>query len=176
MTVIGVDASYTRTGISISTDGKIVAIKSIKFKGLKTKPEKRAYLRVKLMYYIKQYNPDLIVVERTRQFSTSDKPFIGMNMIKTGISILTTIIDVSYENGLEVKSVDTRSWKSQVLGTSKPKNGNKKLPTLEFVKSLGFEVYDDDDAADSACISLFYWYAEKKVGKIRRDELLRLEQ
>lgn len=176
MTIVGIDASYTRTGLAITIDGNLEAIKSIKFKGLKTKPEKRANLRAKIEKYIKKYKPDMIVVERTRQFSTGDKSFIAMNMIKTGISILTTIVDVAYENGLGVYSVDTRAWKSAVVGTSKPKGGNKKLPTLEYINSLGFEVYDDDDAADAACISLFYWRAGSKHGEKRRDELLKLEQ
>ena len=173
---MGIDASYTRTGISISEDGKLQVIKSVKFKGLKKKPEKRLHLKKRIQRYIELYQPDVIHVERTRQFSTGDKPYIAMAMIKTGISMLTAIIDVAYENGLQVYSVDTRAWKSAVIGTSKPKNGDKKLPTLEYVKSLGFEVYDDDDAADSACISLFYWKAEQKHGAKRRDELLRLEE
>lgn len=176
MIIMGIDASYTRTGLAIAEDGKLKAVKSIKFKGLKKKPEKRANLRKKVEKYIKKYQPDMIIVERTRQFSTGDKPFIAMAMIKTGISMLTTIIDVAYENGIQVYSVDTRAWKSAVIGTSKPKGGDKKLPTLEYVKSLGFDVYDDDDAADGACIALFYWKAESKYGAKRRDELLRLEE
>ena len=176
MTIIGIDASYTRTGLAIAIDGNLETVKSIKFKGLKTKPEKRANLRKKVEKYIKKYQPDMIVTERTRQFSTGDKSFIALNMIKTGMSLLTTIIDIAYENGIPVYSVDTRAWKSAVVGTSKPKGGDKKLPTLEYITSLGFDVYDDDDAADAACISLFYWRASKKHGETRRDELLKLEQ
>ena len=176
MIILGIDASYTRTGIAISEDGKLKAVKSIKFKGIKGKPAKRANLRAKIAKYIAAYNPDMIVVERTRQFSTGDKPYIAMNMIKTGISILTTIIDIAYENDLQVFSVDTRAWKSAVIGTSKPKNGDKKLPAIEYITSLGFDVYDDDDAADAACISLFYSMAAKKHGEARRTELLRLEE
>lgn len=173
---MGIDASYTRTGVAISNDGNIQTIKSIKFKGIKTKPAKRANVREKLQRYIDKYKPDMIVVERTRQFSTGDKPFIAMAMIKTGISMLTTIIDVAYENGIQVYSVDTRAWKSAVIGTSKPKGRDKKLPTLEYVKSLGFDVYDDDDAADAACISLFYWYSMRKKGEKRTWDLLKLEE
>jgi Holliday junction resolvasome RuvABC endonuclease subunit len=131
---------------------------------------------MKVENYIKKYQPEMIVVERTRQFSTNDKSFIAMNMIKTGISILTCIIDVAYAHGIKVYSVDTRAWKSAVIGTSKPKDGDKKLPGLEFVKSLGFDVYDDDDAADGACIALFYWYSMIKNGEKRTWDLLKLEE
>ena len=176
MIILGVDASYTRTGVAIAEDDELKMVKSIKFKGIKGKPAKRANLRAKIAKYIKVYNPDMIVVERTRQFSTGCKAYIGMNMIKAGTSILTAIIDTAYENDLQVFSVDTRAWKSAVIGTSKPKNGNKKLPALEYITSLGIDVYDDDDAADAACIALFYSKAEKKHGEARRTELLRLEE
>lgn len=177
MTILGIDASYTRTGVAISIDGELKIVRSIKFKGCKTKTAKRANLRAKLQRYIDKYKPDLVVCERTRQFSTGgNKSFIAMNMIKTGISILTAIIDVAYENNIEVMSVDTRAWKSAVIGTSKPKGGNKKLPALEYVHSLGFDVHDDDDAADSACISLFYWYSMRKNGEKRTRDLLKLEE
>lgn len=176
MTVMGIDASYTRTGLAIAKDGKLEIVRSIKFKGLKSKPEKRANLKKKVESYIKKYQPEMIIVERTRQFSTNDKSFIAMNMIKTGISILTCIIDVAYENNIKVYSVDTRAWKSAVIGTSKAKSGDKKLPGLEFISSLGFDVYDDDDAADAACIALFYWFAGKKHGESRRNELMKIEE
>ena len=177
MIILGIDASYTRTGIAISEDGKLKAVKSIKFKGIKGKPAKRANLRAKIAKYIAAYSPDMIVVERTRQFSTGDKSFIALNMIKTGISLLTTIIDIAYENGIPVYSVDTRSWKKVVVGSSKPdKYGNKKQPTIDYVKTLGFEVYDDDDAADAACISLYYDRAKKLYGEARRTELMKLEE
>lgn len=177
MIIMGIDASYARTGLAIAEDGELKAVKSIKFKGLKKKPEKRANLKMKVENYIKKYQPEMIVVERTRQFSTNDKSFIALNMIKTGISLLTIIIDVAYENGIPVYSVDTRSWKKVVVGSSKPdKYGNKKQPTIDYVKSLGFEVYDDDDAADAACIALYYDRAKKLYGEARRAKLMKLEE
>lgn len=174
--VLGIDASYTRTGVAIAEDGELKEIFSIKFKGCKKKTEKRAQLRKKLDRYIKKYKPDIVIIERTRQFSTGNRQFMAMNMIKTGVSIMTAIVDTAYQNGLEVYSVDTRAWKSAVIGTSKPKNGDKKLPTLEYVKSLGMEVYDDDDAADAGCIALFYWKSAEKRGEKERDKLLKLEE
>lgn len=174
--IMGIDASYTRTGLAVSIDGKLEVIRSIKFKGLKTKPEKRKLLREKVQRYIDKYNPEMIIIERTRMFSANDKPFVAMNMIKTGVSLQTTIIDVAHENGIKVYSVDTRAWKSAVIGTSKPRGGDRKLPTIEYIESLGFDVYGDDDAADAGAISLFYWKAKSKHGEARRDELLRLEE
>lgn len=169
MVILGIDASYTKTGIGIAKNGELRKIKSIKFKGLNKKYEKRAKLKERLQYYINRYKPDKIIIERTRQFSQGQNPFIAMPMIKAGISILTIVVDIAYENGISVYSVDTRSWKSQVVGTSKPKNGNKKLPTIEFVESLGFEVNEDDDAADAGCIALYGFIPEEKQ-KLKLEE------
>lgn len=176
MTIIGLDTSYTRTGISVAIDGKLEVVRSIKFTKCKSKPEKRRKLKQRLKHYIELYNPDYIVIERTRQFSTNGKQqFFQMPMIKAGISLLTVVIDVAFEKGIPVYSVDTRSWKSKVVGTSKHK-GDKKQPTIDFVESLGFDMCGDDDAADSACIALFKWYSERKIGEEQTIKLLKLEE
>ena len=81
MIILGIDASYARTGIAIADDDKLKVIKSIKFTNIKGKPAKRANLRAKIAKYISVYNPNMVVVERTRQFSTGDnKSFIALNL------------------------------------------------------------------------------------------------
>ena len=42
--VIGIDQSYTRTGISLAADGKLLKVSSVDFKGCKTKTEKRKHI------------------------------------------------------------------------------------------------------------------------------------
>jgi hypothetical protein len=70
----------------------------------------------------------------------------------------------------QVYSVDTRSWKSKIVGSSKArttKDGKRdaKGDTIKYVQTLGFDLFIrtdrngndiyDDDAADSACIALY---------------------
>jgi hypothetical protein len=80
-------------------------------------------------------------------------------------ALTATIVDTAYEYGIKVYSVDTRSWKAQIVGTSKGIKGDdpkaKKIPTMRFVKKLGFEV--DDDAADSGCIALYGFTKNQKL-------------
>lgn len=152
MIVIGIDQSYTRTGIAIVEDNTLIKLYSMNFKKVKSKAEKRNKLREKLRKILKRYTPDKIIVERVRQFSAG---FMSMNAIACHISITTAIIDVAYEFNLEVVSVDTRSWKSQVLGTSKPKNGDKKYYAKQFIEKLGWEIDKNDDVADAACIAFY---------------------
>ena len=47
--VIGIDQSYTRTGISIAVNGKLKKVTSVDFKGTTTKTAKRLLLQEKLL-------------------------------------------------------------------------------------------------------------------------------
>ena len=101
-----------------------------------------------------------------------------------------------YTYGVPVYSVDTRSWKSQVVGTSKPMANrfgvpNEKWPTVKWVIDQGFEdkilvdVTDtkkrkgtferggrryqyNDDAADSAGIAMYYVVGDRSKLKLER--------
>lgn len=170
MVVMGIDQSYTRTGISIAKDNELINVDSIDFKKIKTKTEKRHKIKREINIRIKMYKPDIIIVERVRQFSAGGKgSFMSMNMIKAGTQLITSIIDIAYKYKIPVYSVDTRSWKSQIVGTSKYKGNNKKEPTIKYVNSLGFDVGTNDDAADSACIAL-YGFVDSKNKKLKLEE------
>ena len=101
--------------------------------------------------------------------------------------MIAYIVDTAAEFGIEVWSVDTRAWKSEVLGDSRPvfepiegvKNPQKfgsvrKVIDLGFRDSLeivrgngkGKVISLDDDAADSACIAL---YGNCKKPKLKRE-------
>ncbi len=184
--VIGVDQSYTRTGISIAVDGKLRKVSSIDFRGARVKPVKRKMLGDMLSYIIKKNQHKateaLIICERIRTFSAGKdakkKSFISMDYIKGTGALISVIVDTAYEFGISVYSVDTRSWKAQVLGSSKSKKEDKKLESIKFVKKLGFDLeYKsprglqkfDDDAADSACMAL-YGFIPKEKQKLKLEE------
>jgi hypothetical protein len=179
--VIGFDQSYTNTGISIAADGNLLIVKSTNYyKGIgETKTDKRNYIR-KLVKEILEKNVHkakkvVIHVERIRTFSQGKNGSQGYGLkpgyIKMTGALLACIIDEAKAFGVKVYSVDTRSWKSQVVGTSKNETEDKKLETYEFVKELGFDtsfkntrgtVKYDDDASDSACIALYGFLPRSK--------------
>lgn len=194
--VIGIDQSYTRTGVSIAADGVLLKVTSIPFRGCRNKSEKRKEL-AKVLHKIIQINQHkashmVILCERIRTFShhkgkqtegqdqeQGSGMFISTDYIKATGALVATIVDVAYEYGLSVFSVDTRSWKSKVVGNSKgsKKDGNK-LETVRFVMSKGFDVSSvnkkgttvyDDDAADSACIAL-YAFVPKHLRSLKKEE------
>ena len=120
-----------------------------------------------------------IIIERIRLQSQG---FINIDYIKSIGALNAVIVDCAKEFNLPVYSVDTRAWKSAIVGTSKPQNNKlgidpEKWPTIQFIKRLGYEdkillpvsnrkkkgVFEkngkrytyNDDAADSACIALY---------------------
>lgn len=188
---IGIDQSYANTGISISADGELKKVKSIQLYNLDSNSEKRAKLRSELnkiannMLY--QANTVVCIIERIRLMS---KGFLNINYIKSIGALNAVIVDVMNELNIKTYSVDTRCWKAQIIGTSKPENNKfgvppEKWPTIKWVISKGFEssilidmsstrkskgLFERDgkkymynnDAADSAGISLFYFKGDKK--------------
>ena len=175
--VIGIDQSYNNTGISICCDGKLMKVSSIPFRGCRNNTDKRLLIRNKLYHLLKKIilrgNKTFIICERIRTFSGG---FLSTDYLKSTGALIATIVDVAREFDVPVYSVDTRTWKSAVVGTSKGDETGNKGPTIQHVRKLGFEdsllvplkrakkgsfMKDgnhycwNDDAADSACIALF---------------------
>jgi hypothetical protein len=197
--VIGIDQSYKNTGISISAEtyeGKIKLLKvsSIFLEKYSSNSEKRSVLQYKLERIIaKLYNKAeeiTCVIERIRLRSQG---FLNIDYIKSIGALNALIVDTMSLHDIPVYSVDTRCWKAQIVGTSKPGNPNnsyamepEKYPTFEWLKMnyphLLMSVFIDmtgtrkkknvfeengrlwkinDDACDSAAISLFGFYGQK---------------
>lgn len=187
--VIGIDQSYKDTGISVACDGSLLLVSHFNFKGCSTNSQKRNALKKRLDYLIQQYifNCDelVIICERIRLKSQG---FINIDYIKSIGALNAAIVDVADNYNLKVYSVDTRSWKSKIVGTSKSKENKfgidpEKWPTIQYVRKLGFEssildeagkrkkgvikkqgknYFVNDNAADSACIALYGFLEETK--------------
>ena len=205
--VIGIDQSYVDTGISIAYNGKIKAISSVKLKSCKNNTERRKLLKNRLIQVFtsmqqkasESSNCEIVcIIERIRLQSAQpgEKHFLNFPYIK-GIGALNAlIVDTAYDFDIPVYSVDTRSWKSQVVGSSKPLSNkygiaSEKWPTILYIKKLGWEkaileevsnkkkkgviketngvkyTYNDNKA-DSACIAL-YGFIPKHLQKLEEE-------
>lgn len=176
--IIGIDQSYTRTGIAVATKGKVRKALSIDFKGVKTKTQKRLLLQSTLRKVIetclKKYDSSEITViaERIRTFTETDS--LRVDVIKAHSALMAYIVDTAAEYGIKVYTVDTRAWKSRVLGTSKPVfeplegvENPQKFGSVRKAIKLGFgeqmkvkscktrSFKYNDDMADAICISLY---------------------
>ena len=192
--VIGVDQSYKNTGISISADGKLKKVTSLFLEKCKCNSEKRMLLKKRLTEIVARLLPRaekvVCIIERIRLRSQG---FLNIDYIKSIGALNSVIVDVMYKYDVPVYSVDTRCWKAQIVGTSKPGNPDniwkmepEKYPTFEWLKNtypnLLMSVFIDmtgsrkkknvfeedgklwkinDDACDSAAISLFGFYGQK---------------
>lgn len=180
---IGIDQSYKNTGVSISADGELLKVTSLNLEHYKTNSDKRNALRKYLNNMLKTIttkSDDITcILERIRLHSQG---FLNIDYIKSMGALNAVIIDSMYKYDIPVYSVDTRCWKSQVIGTSKPKDNDlgvprEKYPTVEWCINQGFEdsilevvegrktkgtfmrdnikyMYNND-ASDSAGISMF---------------------
>lgn len=194
--VIGIDQSYSNTGISIAADGKLVKVRSIFLDEYKTNSERRRALAEELSGLLRVVCPKgkevVCIIERIRLHSQG---FLNIDYIKSIGALNSVIVDQCVSQGVPVFSVDTRCWKSQVIGTSKGcpnKYGvpEEKWPTVRWLIKQGFEdklliliegrkqkgtfVRDgqkymyNNDAADSAGIAMFGFIGEQDKLKEER--------
>lgn len=192
--VIGIDQSYKNTGISIAADGKLLKVKSLRLEYYKNNTEKREAIedRLNKIYNNVINRADCVecIIERVRLQS---RGFLNIDYIKSIGALNAVIVDCSRAYGVSVFSVDTRCWKSQVIGTSKPKKNKynvppEKWPTIEWVIKQGREKdilvevkgrkekgvffkngvkYEyNNDAADSAGIAIFGFVGDKNKLKL----------
>lgn len=141
--VVGVDQSYTRTGITVLQDKQLREIFSVSVKGTNT--EKRKALTEELERIFRKYSHAniFVIMERIRLFSQGN---ISENYIKSIGALCACIIDISARYGIKVYSVDTRSWKSAIVGTSKPQDNTygidpHKYPTILYMRDCGLLKY-----------------------------------
>ena len=183
---IGIDQSYQNTGISIVADGVLRDVRSVRLDKLKTNSERRRVLRHRLdslISVVAEKSENITCIVEKARLHGGPTSFVNIDAIKAMGALTATIVDVCAEYGIEVYSVDTRCWKSQVVGTSKPQSNKfgvpeEKWPTIQWLIAKGFEhkilidVTDtrkekgifkrdgkkymyNNDAADSAGIAMF---------------------
>ncbi len=181
--IIGIDQSYSNSGISIAADGKLLKVRSIQMDKLKTNSDKRRVLSQTLSSLLGSVVPKarevICIIERIRLRSQG---FLNIDYIKSIGALNSIVVDNCHEFCVPVFSVDTRCWKAQVIGTSKPlanKFGvpDEKWPTVRWLLKQGWEdsilipvegrktkgtfIRDgqkymyNNDAADSAGIAMF---------------------
>lgn len=197
--IIGIDQSYTRTGITVLKNKQIHRMKSLDFKWCRNNTEKRELLSDVLESLINEADSEniKIITERIRLRSQG---FLSEAYIKSTGALIATIIDVADTYDIPVYSVDTRSWKSQIVGNSKPLENKyginpEKYRTILHLKQKGLlrfiiEPYKgraikgivnvnidgtktpckiNDDLADSYCIAM-YGYLPKSKQKLKEEK------
>lgn len=196
LAVIGIDQSYDNTGISIAADGELKKVKSLHLNKFKSNSERRRALAKTLDGLLKvichKAKQVICIIERIRLRSQG---FLNIDYIKSIGALNSIIVDVCHDFCVPVYSVDTRCWKSQVLGTSKGASNKygvpeEKWPAVKWVIDKGWEknilipiegrktkgtftrdgqkyMYNND-AADSAGIAMFGFIGDKEKLQLER--------
>lgn len=200
--IIGIDESYANTGIALNIRGKVVMTKSLL-------SESKNEMRLEVQSAIRELNwmaqelyaiPQVkiaIVFERVRLFSNS---FISTQYMVSMSYLNGAIIMEGARLNVPCFSVDTKCWKSHVVGSSKGKENKygveeKKFPTLNWCMHNGYKDFVveyeknekkqkkcyktkdgrfarfNDNVADAIAISVFYF----KISEKDREKLLKLE-
>lgn len=154
--VIGIDQSYKDTAISLSLNNRVMSVTSCKPDQKKSNTEKRKAIQqtiikaftVATAQAAKHHCEVVCIIERIRlQSSIAGDHFLNINYIKSIGALNALIVDIAYDFGIEVYTVDTRSWKSQIIGTSKPSGkdmssygiAKEKYPTIQWCINQGYE-------------------------------------
>ena len=188
---IGVDQSYTDTGIAVVRGGKVVYVGDVNFKGCADRYEKRLQLVSKLEGIILKLKTKYAVsvnIEAVRLFSGS-QPHISTQYIFATCALVGIIVDVCRKHSVPVYWVETRSWKKAILGRSKP-TGRKlagvkdknKVDAIMYCIALGLkdkisyvvkcgknkgQIKYNDNRADAVCIAL--------CGALHKDKIKNIE-
>lgn len=143
--VIGIDQSYKDTGIAIACNGKIKAVAHLPLNRIENNTERRKEVSDALITYIqfaleKTENVE-VIVERIRLVSAG---VLSMDYIKSMGALIATIVDTASLFHVPVYSVDTRAWKTAVIGTAKEKQNKygldpKKWPTILWCIKNGYK-------------------------------------
>ena len=151
--VLGIDESYANTGMSITYGNPFYGYKtvdciSINGDSAKDKNEYRTMLLDEICKFLNKHKNELngtigcmTVIERIRQFS---RGFISIDYIKSMGALIAYIVEASSQFVMPTFSVDTRCWKSTVVGNSKPMINSyhvapEKYPTLDYVVKHGMK-------------------------------------
>nr|DAP31928.1 MAG TPA: HOLLIDAY JUNCTION RESOLVASE [Caudoviricetes sp.] len=152
--IVGIDQSYKDTGISIWFDGKLKQATDCFAQNLENNTVKRSALRSKLLNIFGKLNAKklaynsvkedcelICIIERIRLQSQG---FINIDYIKSIGALNAMIVDTANIYNIQVYSVDTRAWKSAVVGTSKGKANKygfdeKKWPTILWCIKQGYK-------------------------------------
>lgn len=160
--VLGVDESYANTGLSISYGNPFDGYETIDCINLnnnfvKGKNEYRILLYETICRFIEKHKGELhgcidciTVVERIRQFS---RGFINVDYIKGMGALIAYVVEASSQYFMPTFSVDTRCWKSTVVGNSKPMLNSyhvapEKYPTVEYVLKHGLKEFVFDEVSE----------------------------
>lgn len=139
--VIGIDQSYKRTGITVLLDKKVERMFYVSGNKMShayyRKMIRRELDLILSVYALRFTNYNItVIMERIRLMSNGK---LSQSYIQATGALCGAIIEACEEYNVPVYSVDTRAWKSAIVGTSKPMENKygiepEKYPTILYIR------------------------------------------
>ena len=187
--VLGIDESYANTGMSITYGNPFYGYKTVASVNLssnvaKDKNEYRVMLMDTICKFLKEHENKMegcigayTVVERIRQFS---RGFISIDYIKNMGALIAYIVEASSQFMMPTFSVDTRCWKSTVVGNSKPMVNSfhvapEKYPTLDYVVKHGMKGFVFNEVSEAEGKKLLSHKNPKNIFKSASGKYVRVD-
>lgn len=187
--VLGIDESYANTGVSITYGNPFYGYEtidciSIDDNSTKDKNEYRMLLLDEICTLLDKHKDKsngtieyITVVERIRQFS---RGFISIDYIKSMGALIAYIIEASSQYIMPTFSVDTRCWKSTVVGNSKPMVNSfhvapEKYPTLDYVVKHGMKGFVFSEVSEEEGRKLLSHKNPKNIFKSTSGKYVRVD-
>ena len=143
--IIGVDASTSRTGLSLFEDGKLVKYKVIDLKNIKNADVRIPQMMVGIADVLHRWNGDSLYVEDSWCAA-------NVEVTKMLSNIIGAIMYVCESTGCGFNKFRPNEWRKVVgLTLGKKKRAELKAEAIQYVKeTYGMEVGDDE--AEAICI------------------------
>ena len=187
--VLGIDESYANTGMSITYGNPFYKYEtidciSLNEKQCRDKNEYRVMLMDTICKLLKEHENKMegcigayTVVERVRQFS---RGFISIDYIKSMGALIAYIVEASSQFVMPTFSVDTRCWKSTVVGNSKPMINSyhvapEKYPTLDYVVKHGMKGFVFNEVSEKEGKKLLSHKNPKNIFKSASGKYIRVD-
>jgi len=152
--VLGIDQSYSNFGFAVYDGEKFLESGSFKLGNIE-RFDKRKIIRDRFEGLKKKYKIDLVVYEQTRLFNANATVLNNIVLLAE----LAMVINESFHE-YEKYTVDSRSWKSKVLG----KAGATKDDSVSYILE-NYSVKVCHDEADAMCIAKSY-YSKAKLNYV----------
>lgn len=146
MTLIGIDSSTTKTGMSIFREGRFISVKLIDLRKMKNAEERIDEMIRRILWNLELIDPDVVYQEYS---------WVKRNP-KTAIQ-LTLIIGAvrgwCVNNGVQFRTVMPAEWR-KLTSQNGGERDDLKQQTKDFVKEKFNIETKTDDEADAICIGL----------------------
>lgn len=143
--IIGIDASTSRTGLSLFQNGKLIEYKVVDLKKIKNADVRVPQMMVAIADILKEWDGDVLFVEDSWSA-------VNVEVTKMLSNVLGAIMYICERTGCGFNKFRPNEWRKVIgLPLGKKKRNELKAEAIQYVKeTYGLDLADDE--AEAICI------------------------